>query len=182
MSDRAIILTGFMGTGKSSVGRVLAKALGCPFVDLDAEIVANSGRPINKIFTDDGEAAFRDMESACLERVLQSGPAVVASGGGVVISDSNRSLMRSKGIVVNLTASLPVILSRLSGVTDRPLYCEQDAANRVAALMEERQQFYADADIRIDTDNKSVEDVSAQIMKILKELSEKHVDCQFGRK
>lgn len=172
MPERTVILTGFMGTGKSSVGRALAEALGYPFIDLDAEIVAEAGRSINAIFVDEGEAAFRARESTCLERALQSGPAVVATGGGVVISESNRRLMRSGGIVVNLIASLPVILSRLDGATDRPLYAGQDASNRVAALMNERQQFYADADIRIDTDNKSVEDVSLQILKILKGLPE----------
>lgn len=170
MPDRPIILTGFMGTGKSSVGRVLAALLGCPFIDLDAVIVADAGTSINGIFANEGEAAFRARESACLERVLQEGASVIASGGGVVISESNRRLMRTLGIVVNLTASLPVILCRLKGATDRPLYAGQDAANRVATLLEERQQFYDDADIRIDTDNKSVEDVSVQILRILKGL------------
>jgi len=155
-----------MGTGKSSVGRALATSLSCPFIDLDAEIVAEAGASINLIFADKGEAAFRTMESACLERVLGKGPAVVATGGGVVISEWNRRLMRSQGIVVNLTASLPVILLRLKGATDRPLY----AAKRVESLLEERQQFYADADIRIDTDNKSVEDVSVQIQEFLRGL------------
>jgi shikimate kinase len=171
MPERPVILTGFMGTGKSSVGRVLAASLGCPFIDLDAVIVADAGKSINEIFAGEGEAAFRARESACLERILQQGKTVIASGGGVVISESNRSLMRSHGVVVNLNASLPVILCRLKGATDRPLYTGQDAANRVAALLAERQQFYDDADIRIDTDNKSVEDVSAQILTILKGLS-----------
>jgi shikimate kinase len=170
MSERPVILTGFMGSGKSCVGHVLANSLGCPFVDLDALIVADAGMSINEIFAREGEEAFRNRESACLERVLQKGVAVIASGGGVVLSPVNRRLMRSQGIVVNLTASLPVILERLKGATDRPLYSGDNAANRVAALMEERQHFYADADIRIDTDNKSVEDVSAQIIKILKGL------------
>ena len=163
---RFVILTGFMGTGKSSVGCALAKSLDCPFIDLDAEIVAKAGASINVIFADKGEAAFRTMESACLERVLGEAPAVVATGGGVVISELNRRLMRSRGVVVNLTASLPIILLRLKDATDRPLY----AAKRVASLLEGREQFYADADIRIDTDNKSVEDVSVQIQAFLKGL------------
>lgn len=170
MPDRPVVLTGFMGSGKSSVGRTLAELLGCPFIDLDAVIVADAGKSINDIFASEGEAVFRARESACLERVLREGKAVIASGGGAVIADSNRALMRSLGIVVNLIASLPVTLDRLKGATDRPLFGGEDAANRVAALMEERQQFYADADIRIDTDNKSVEDVSAMILKILEGL------------
>ncbi|NVN89503.1 MAG: shikimate kinase [Desulfuromonadales bacterium] len=170
MPERPVILTGFMGCGKSSVGRKLAESLRLPFIDLDAVIVADAGKSINDIFASEGEAAFRARESACLERVLREGKAVIAGGGGVVVADSNRALMRSRGIVVNLIASLPVILGRLKGATDRPLFSEKDASIRVAALMEERQQFYADADIRIDTDNKSVEDVSALILKILEGL------------
>ena len=170
MPDKPLILTGFMGSGKSSVGRVLADTIGWPLVDLDAVIVAEAGKSINEIFADEGEAAFRALESICLERVLSGGRCVIACGGGVVISEFNRRLMRQQGVVVNLTASLPVILARLEGADDRPLYSGDDAANRVRALLEAREQFYADADIRIDTDNKSVEDVSADIMRILKEL------------
>jgi shikimate kinase len=170
MPDRPLILTGFMGSGKSSVGRVLAQHLSCPFVDLDREIVAVSGRSINDIFAQDGEQAFRSIESICLQQVLKAGLAVIATGGGVVISAENRSLMRTCGIVVNLDVSLSHVLQRLDGATDRPLFNGIDAANRVKSLMETRKQFYADADIRIDTDGKSVEDVAAEILGFMKEL------------
>jgi len=95
---------------------------------------------------------------------------VVAGGGGLVIAESNRQMMRNSGFVINLSASFESVLKRLEGATDRPLYSGQDAVNRVQRLMEERKQFYADADIRIDTDNKSVEDVVAEILKVLREL------------
>ena len=170
MPDRPLILTGFMGSGKSSVGRLLAERLACPFVDLDAEIVSAAGRSINDIFADDGEQAFRSMESACLERVLGGGRAVIATGGGVVISDDNRSKMRSRGVVVNLVVSLPQVLRRLHGAADRPLFAGSNAPNSVKLLMDGREQFYADADIRIDTDGKSVEDVAAEILRFLEEL------------
>ena len=94
----------------------------------------------------------------------------MASGGGIVISETNRKLMREKGYVVNLAAPLPVILNRLNGANDRPLIAVEDSINRVQMLMEERKHFYDDADIRIDTDNKSVEDVAAEILRILKGL------------
>ncbi|MBK5276009.1 MAG: shikimate kinase [Desulfuromonadales bacterium] len=170
MLERPLILTGFMGSGKSSVGRVLARRLGCPFTDLDAEIVAAAGRSINDIFARDGEQAFRDMESECLELVINRLPAVIATGGGVVIADRNRSRMRTLGIVVNLGVSLPQVMKRLHGATDRPLFAGSDAANSVKLLMDDRKQFYADADIRIDTDGKSVEDVAAEILRFLEEL------------
>lgn len=170
MLDRPVVLTGFMGSGKSSVGRKLAESIGCEFIDLDAQIVKVAGKSINEIFAEDGEGAFRNLESRCLKKALDGGLAVVSGGGGVVVSESNRQLMRSQGYVINLFASLPIILERLAGATDRPLYSGEDAANRVLKLMEERKQFYADANIRIDTDNKSVEDVVAEILKVLREL------------
>lgn len=171
MLERPLILTGFMGAGKSSVGRVLAGKLGCPFVDLDAEIVAREGRSINEIFATYGETAFRALESASLEHVLQRGMAVIATGGGAVIADANRALMRASGVVVNLTASFDRIMERLSGATNRPLYAGEDPAKRIRALMEQREQFYNDADIRIDTDGKSVEDVAAKILEYLRGLA-----------
>jgi shikimate kinase len=170
MLDRPLVLTGFMGSGKSSVGRVLAERLACPFVDLDAEIVAAAGRSINDIFAHDGEQAFRRMECACLKRMLGGGRSVIAAGGGVVASDANRSRMRSQGVVVNLVVSLPQVLKRLHGAADRPLFAGDNAPNSVKLLMDGREQFYADADIRIDTDGKSVEDVAAEILRYLEGL------------
>jgi shikimate kinase len=170
MLDRPLLLTGFMGSGKSSVGRVLAQRLGCPFVDLDSEIVSNAGRSINDLFAQDGEQAFRTLERACLKTVLGGGISVVATGGGVVISDENRCLMRSQGLVVNLAVSLRQVLERLHGASDRPLFAGSNAPNSVKLLMDAREQFYADADIRIDTDGKSVEDVAAEILRFVEEL------------
>jgi shikimate kinase len=159
-----------MGSGKSSVGRILAERLDCPFVDLDGVVVATAGRSINDIFTGEGEEAFRRMESACLERVLGGGRSVVATGGGVVMADGNRSRMRYMGVVVHLAVSLPQVLIRLHGATDRPLFAGSNAPNSVKLLMDAREQFYADADIRIDTDGKSVEDVAAEILRFVEEL------------
>lgn len=170
MPDRPLILTGFMGSGKSSVGRVVARRLHCPFVDLDAEIVATAGCSINEIFARDGEPAFRELESRCLAEVLRRGCAVIATGGGVVIAEGNRTLMRSAGVVVNLRVSLVQVMERLRGNSDRPLLAGADAANRAKLLMEERQHFYEDADIRIDTDGKSVEDVAAEILRYVKDF------------
>lgn len=170
MLERPLILTGFMGSGKSSVGPLLAEMLGWRFIDLDAEIVAVAGKSIKQIFAEDGEHHFRLLESNCLEKLLGTGAAVISGGGGVVVADRNRQMMRQHGCVVNLQTSLPVILDRLKGADDRPLYADENAAERVGKLLEERKEFYADADIRIDTDNKSVEDVAAEIVRVLKGL------------
>ena len=170
MPEGLLILTGFMGSGKSSVGKIVAERTGFRFVDLDAEIVAAAGCSINDIFARDGEEAFRALESSQLEKVLSGGRRVVATGGGVVISGQNRALMRNRGVVVNLNVTLEQVLARLDGCCDRPLLAGEDAAKRAKTLMDEREQFYADADIRIDTDGKSVEDVAAEILCRLKGL------------
>jgi shikimate kinase len=171
MPERLLILTGFMGSGKSSVGKIVAERTGFRFIDLDAEIVTAAGCSVNDIFARDGEEAFRCQESSRLEQLLSEGEGcVVATGGGAVISGWNRSLMRSRGVVINLKVTLEQVLARLDGCSDRPLLAGEDAAKRAKALMDEREQFYADADIRIDTDGKSVEDVAAEILCRLKGL------------
>lgn len=171
MPERSLILTGFMGSGKSTVGRIVAERIGCRFVDLDTEIVTAAGCSVNDLFARDGEDGFRKLESFQLEQVLTAGEAsVVATGGGAVISAQNRTLMRGRGVVVNLKVTLEQLLSRLSGCSDRPLLAGGDAAKRAATLLDEREQYYADADIRIDTNGKSVEDVAAEILCSVKGL------------
>lgn len=165
MPNRPVILTGFMGSGKSSVGKILAERLSCRFVDLDAEIVEAAGASINEIFARDGEEVFRMLESATLERILSAGDScVVATGGGAVISLQNREMMRKHGVTINLNVTLEQVLARLHGCSDRPLLAGEKTPERVRALMEGREQYYADADIRIDTNGKSVEDVAAVIL------------------
>ncbi len=159
-----------MGIGKSSVGKVLASKMSLHFEDIDSLIAEKAGKSINKIFADDGEQAFRLLESTVIERVSHSVPSVVATGGGAVISESNRRMMRSAGVVVNLTAPLDTLLERLSGSAERPLYSDIDPESRIKMLLEERERFYADADIRIDTGSKTVEDVAAEILRFLEEL------------
>lgn len=159
-----------MGSGKSSVGRLLARRLGVAFIDLDEVIVEAAGKTIKAIFAEEGEPAFRALEGACLERVLEGGRGVIATGGGAVVAEQNRRLMRRYGIVINLTASLPRLLERLAGSADRPLYAGERPEERLRRLLEEREQFYAAADIRIDTDAKSVEDVAAEILRYLRDL------------
>ncbi len=173
MPENVLILTGFMGSGKSSVGKIVAELLGYRFVDLDAEIASAAGCSINDIFARDGEQTFRALESSLLEHVLTAGEGrVVATGGGAVVSAQNRTLMHTRGIVVNLKVTLEQSLARLEGCGNRPLLAGDDASTRAEALMDEREQFYAAADIRIDTDGKSVEDVAAEILCRLKGFSE----------
>lgn len=163
-----VILTGFMGSGKSTVGRIVAKRLGYEFRDLDAVIMDEAGLSINDIFSRHGEAHFRSFESRAVERIAGSTGLVVATGGGAVISPTNRGLFRSSGIVINLTASMESILERLRGDSTRPLLQGHDREEKISRLLKEREACYADADIRIDTTGKKVEDVAAEIVAYLK--------------
>lgn len=163
-SVRNVVLTGFMGTGKSSVGRLLADRLGFRYRDLDALIVAEEGISINEIFARHGESHFRALETEAVRRMAREDRCVLSTGGGAVISPENRGLLWESGVVVNLTASVDEVCRRLREDADRPLLKDDRSGERIAAMMAEREQFYGDAELRIDTTGKSVEDVVAEII------------------
>jgi len=126
-----IILTGFMGTGKTSTGRLLAARLDYEFQDIDTLIVEQENKSINEIFAEQGESYFRGIEAYILASVLHGTNLVVSTGGGAVISENNRELMRESGIVVNLTASPTAVLERLAGENDRPLLREEKGLEKI---------------------------------------------------
>jgi shikimate kinase len=159
-----IILTGFMGTGKSTVGRVLASKLGYAFVDTDNCIVEREGCSITDIFAEKGEPYFRNVERDTIACVLSMDNQVVSTGGGAVLSFENRNLMRRSGIVVNLTADTESILRRLGQEAERPLLQGAKFAENIEIMISEREPYYADSDIRIDTSGKNVEDVAREIL------------------
>jgi shikimate kinase len=163
-----IFLTGFMGCGKTSVGRVLSERLGYDFVDLDEAVVALAGASVKEIFASQGEPAFRRLESEALQRVASRTGVVVSTGGGAVIAPLNRAVMRRAGCIVNLTATVEAIAARLTGDSERPLLQGDASAERIRNMLETREQFYADADLRIDSTAKTVEAVTAEILDALK--------------
>jgi shikimate kinase len=151
MSERRhLYLSGFMGAGKSTVGRRLAARLGRPFFDLDAQVEAAAGRSVAQLFDDVGEAGFRRLEAAALEAVAATpAPAVVALGGGTVLSPANRALMRATGTLIHLAAQPHTLQARLGDGGGRPLLARASVAELLAA----RAEAYADADVRVDTDD-----------------------------
>jgi shikimate kinase len=159
-----IVLTGFMGTGKSSVGVELSERLGYRYCDLDSLISAEVGMTINQIFEKYGESHFREIESGIIERISNMENLVISSGGGAVIKAKNRELLRSAGVVVNLVASAEEIFSRLNSDTSRPLLKDNMSLEKIAMMLNVREPFYAEADIRIDTTGKKVEDVVREIL------------------
>lgn len=141
-----------MGTGKSSVGRATAELLGWRFIDLDSAIEDRLGMTVAECFDRLGEEAFRVYESKALEEAAQSpAPAVIACGGGVVVSEVNWERMRATGTVLCLTAPLDVILERLGDDSTRPLLPPACRRERAAALLAERAHWYARADGAVES-------------------------------
>ncbi|MBF0457787.1 MAG: shikimate kinase [Nitrospirae bacterium] len=150
-----IVLTGFMGTGKTTIGRVLAKALGRNLIDVDTEIEKDKGMKITEIFSSMGEAAFRDMETEMAGKISTLSNVVISTGGGIVLRRENIELLRKNGIVVNLTAAPEIIYARLSGSNDRPLLNVPDPLAKIRELLDFRTPLYLNADIVIDTVDKT---------------------------
>ena len=137
-----IVLIGFMGSGKSSVGRLIAGRLGFQFVDTDALIVERAGMEIPEIFERDGEAHFRDLETAVLESLAHRDRCVIATGGGVVLRERNRELLEELGFVVLLTASEDVIFERVSRNAKRPLLQTPNPRETVSTMLAARLPAY----------------------------------------
>ena len=155
MSDATrIFLVGPMGAGKTTIGRYLASALQLPFIDTDHEIEKRSGADIPWIFDVEGERGFRDREHKVLYDICQSSPAVIATGGGIVIREENRQLLNQSGTSVFLQTSVSQQLRRTCNDRSRPLLNEGDPAKTLRNLMFIREPFYREvADIIIATEN-----------------------------
>ncbi|MEJ2433875.1 MAG: shikimate kinase [Pseudolabrys sp.] len=141
LGRRSIVLVGMMGAGKSSVGRRLASRLGIPFVDADSEIESAAGMTIPEIFAKHGEPYFRAGEARVIARLLESGPQVLATGGGAVMDQRTRDLIHIKGVSIWLKADLDVLLKRTKRRSDRPL------AEKIKDLLPLREPVYAQSDI-----------------------------------
>ena len=158
-------LVGMMGSGKSEVGRRLASKMGAPFVDLDAQLETEAGRPISRIFREDGEPAFRKMEQALLARVAKRRDAVIATGGGAVLSPANRRAMRESGTVVWLDAPPATLAARIGGDGARPLLEGGDPAATLAKIAGERDARYRDAaHLRVSSDARDADAVADEVM------------------
>ncbi|GAA5344650.1 shikimate kinase [Planifilum fimeticola] len=160
-----IILIGFMGTGKTTVGKALADRLKLPLTDTDQEIERKTGKRISELFREFGEEGFRDLESQVLKQVLDGTPGVVTTGGGVVLRPENVRLMKETGWVVALHASEEEILRRLAGTADRPLLLG-DVRQRVSRLLNERRGLYDFAHVRVDTTGMTVAEVVDKICRL----------------
>lgn len=167
-----LVMTGFMGTGKSSVGRLVAEALALDFVDTDDLIVERADMEIKEIFAVHGEARFRELEREVIEEVTSTGDnLVLATGGGAVVERANRERLKGWGVVVCLTASVDAILSRVGGGDERPLLGEEEktgaAESRARTLMEERRPYYEEAELTVDTTALTTAEVATAVLQYI---------------
>jgi shikimate kinase len=163
LGRRSIVLVGMMGAGKSSIGRRLAGRLGIPFVDADSEIENAAGMTIAEIFAKHGEPYFRAGEARVIARLMENGPQVMATGGGAVMNQRTRDLIRIKGISVWLKADLDVLLKRTKRRNDRPL------AEKIKALIPLREPIYAQSDIVVQSRDEPHDTIVDEIIAALPE-------------
>jgi len=164
LADRSIVMIGLMGCGKSSVGRRLATRLQLPFVDADDEIEAAAGKLISDIFAENGEAEFREGERKVIARLLESGPQVLATGGGAFMNEETRARILQTGLSVWLKADLPLLMQRVRRRAHRPLLQAPDPEAIMNRLMAERYPVYAMADLTIESRDVSHEVVVNEIV------------------
>jgi len=156
---RNLILIGFMGTGKTSVGMRVAKSLGWRFVDTDRLIVSKAGKPIPQIFEDSGEDAFRELETEVLRKCAAGSGRVISTGGGIVTLERNREILKEAGYVIWLKASPETIYERVKNNRNRPLLKTGDPRTTIREMLEARRGFYvAASDLRIRTDGLTMEE------------------------
>lgn len=174
LGQRSIVLVGLMGAGKSTVGRRLATRLGLAFLDADHEIEAAAGMSIPDIFSIHGEAYFREGERRVIARILQEGPIVLATGGGAYMSEETRAAVSEHGVSVWLKADVDVLLERVSRRQNRPLLQNDNPRATLERLMNERNPFYAMADVAVQTHDAPHDRVVSAVIRTLRQ----HFDQQ----
>ncbi|PZR71172.1 MAG: shikimate kinase [Chthoniobacterales bacterium] len=171
MSGQSIVLIGFMGTGKSSTGRVLARLTGLPRFDTDEMVSTRFGLPVSEIFAKFGEEKFRDAETEALAQLADGAPAIVVTGGGIVLRGENVKKLRALGRVVCLEADEETLFRRISRRATRPLLQTENPRATMVELLRVREPLYRGvADVRIDTSSVSHDEVADAILKSIGQL------------
>jgi len=168
-TEKNIILTGFMATGKTSSGRLLAERLNRPFIDMDEALVAHFGKPIREVFTEEGEASFRTTEAALCAELAERRGCVISTGGGALVSAENRATFAKTGTILCLTATPDEILRRVADTGERPLLntARDEQEERVRTLLRERRSAYGAIAHQIDTTGLVTEAVVERLLETL---------------
>ncbi len=166
-----IVLIGFMGAGKTAVAKKLAHALGQKLVSIDEQIVEQEGRSINEIFSTQGEKYFRSIEKQIVSQISHGDGLVIDCGGGTVLDAENMAHLKRNGTVIYLKASAKTIFHRTKNAHHRPLLNVQDPQAKIEELLSLRGPFYQQADLVINTDEKTEKDVVQEILKALEKNS-----------
>jgi shikimate kinase len=164
--DVNLYLVGFMGTGKTTVGRAVAQKLGFELLYSDHEIERLQGRPIPQIFAEEGEAAFRVLERAFVEHGHPTKRQVVACGGGLIVPPGLLEMLQARGVVMCLHASLETILRRTQGNKNRPLLNVEDPEERLRTLFAQREGIYRRAGTMILTDGRQLSDIVSHVLRV----------------
>lgn len=165
VSEPNLYLVGFMGTGKTTIGRAVGQRLGFTVIDSDHEIERVAGKPVTEIFAQQGEPAFRAMERAFVESGHPSSRHVVACGGGLIVPDGMLDLLHTHGVVICLHASLETILKRTQGQRHRPLLNVEDPDARIRSLYAAREPIYKKSGTIILTDGRPLNDIVTHVMR-----------------
>lgn len=168
-APRNIILTGFMGTGKTAIGRKLSEVLDWPLVDTDELIERRTGKVISRIFAEDGEPAFRAIEAEVARELVRLEHHIISTGGGMIVTEANLRALEKAGAVVLLEATPETIYQRVAHHTHRPLLAKADPRKEIEALLEQRREAYGRVTIKIQTDGKDKTTVVNEILRILSE-------------
>jgi shikimate kinase len=164
-----IVLTGFMGTGKTAVGRELARLLNMQLIDIDTKIEDAEKMTINEIFKQFGEPRFREIETEMIKKLSESKNRIISAGGGAVLKQENMSILTKSGIVVCLTATPETILRRTGNSNDRPLLQVENPLEKIKELLNFRKPFYEKVDIMIDTEGKTPLQIAEEIIEKVKD-------------
>ena len=170
MDNRNIVLVGFMGTGKTTIGGILANRLGRPLVDIDAYIEEKEHRTISSIFADEGEPYFRKLERTAVQELSEQSGLIITPGGGIVLDPKNIQDLSRQGVVICLRADPAVILKRVESETHRPLLEEEDKAKRILDLLQRRQALYDAIPIQVNTSELSPTEVVEHILSLQTEV------------
>ncbi len=171
IGNHPIVLVGLMGAGKSSIGRRLAEKLEFEFVDADHEIERAADKSIPEIFSDHGEAYFREGERRVISRLIENGAQVLATGGGAYINEETRKSIEAHGVSVWLKADLPLLMKRVMKRSDRPLLQAEDPEAVMKGLMEQRYPIYAQADVTVESKDVQHTQMVNEVVKALAKWS-----------